>query len=149
MQSNASTTRLRSSAAVSRRSGSTIRRLALGLDRIQPGALDGEEAGNDSTAPTGEHHLPVVLFEPGVYLSTDMPGSVIPHHDQEALALRSGALRAPFEEGGRDRAHRPAFDQAQPDLICALLITRLDEQSVASNCLGVGVCFGDRLVDQP
>ncbi len=121
----------------------------LGFNRIQPGTLDREEAGNDSATLAGEHHLAMVVLEPGVYFSADMPGSGIPHHDQEALALRSGALRAPVEEGGRDRAHRPACDEAQPDLICGLLSTRLDEQSVASKCLGVGVCFGDRLFDQP
>jgi len=32
-----------------------------------------------------------------------MPGSGLPDHDQEALALPSGTLRAPVEEGGRDR----------------------------------------------
>ena len=49
----------------------------LGFNRIQPGTLDREEAGDDSATQAGEHHLASVVREPGVYFSADMPGSVI------------------------------------------------------------------------
>ena len=79
---------------------------------IEPGALFGQEQGQDANAFARLLHLLIVLPDPGTDDLADMPGGMIPDQEPGGFALFGQAIRAPLEKLGRDAALGTARDKA-------------------------------------
>ncbi len=87
----------------------------LGLNRVEPGALDRQRAYKNADALAGLLHAPIVGADPVVNRTTGMPTGVIPHQDPYPLALLLQLVTAPSQKLGGNRAYRTAIYKAQPD----------------------------------
>ena len=59
----------------------------LGLDRVEPGALDRQVAGDDAHAAARRClTCAVVVADPGAHRLADVPGGVVPDQQQRRLA---------------------------------------------------------------
>ena len=67
----------------------------LGLDRIEPGTLCGQEVGQNAHALTRLLDLLVMLTNPGAHHLAHMPGRLVQDQEPVALALFGQALTAP------------------------------------------------------
>ena len=123
----------------------------LGLDGVEPRALDRQVAAHDPHPGAGVLDPAVVLLDPGADFLADVPGGVVPDQQQRRLARRPQPGAAPGEILGRERADRAAVDEAQPGLLlpAARPIRPARQQPVAGQRLGVRVALGDRPLDQP
>ena len=123
----------------------------LGLDGVQPGALDRQVTRDDPHAVAGQLDLAVVAPDPGPDLATDMPGRIVPDQQQGGLAesLQLGAAAGQVLRG--QRADRAAIHEAQPACLmpAASRLSPADQQAVAGQRFGIGISVGDRLFDQP
>jgi hypothetical protein len=61
------------------RDGAALAVDPLGLDRVEPGSLNRQAAGDDADAPTDPFDAPVVGAQPRAYRAADMPRGVAPH----------------------------------------------------------------------
>jgi hypothetical protein len=86
----------------------------VGLDRVQPGALGGQEAGDDADAAAGRLDLAVVPADPAADLPAEVPGGILPDREQRRLAEPGQPRAAPVQELRGDAADGPAVDEAQP-----------------------------------
>lgn len=123
----------------------------LGLDRIEPGALGRQWAGNDANSLAAQFDLSIVGADPRPDFPTEMPGGVVPHQQPRFLALRREFLGAPGQELGRDIADGAPRDEAQPDLVVGPggVVGSAQQQAVTGQGLGIRIIFGDRLLDEP
>ncbi len=87
------------------------------LNRIEPGALDGQEAGQDANATTSRLDLLVVSANPGAHVLGEVPGGIVPDQEPEAFAEVGESGGGPVEELGGDGTDRAATDKAEPDLL--------------------------------
>src|SRR5579883_2336411 len=133
----------------------SLRHLALavdpgGLDRIEPGALDRQGAGEDAHAHAARFDLAIVSAQPGAHLGAAMPGGVVPDQEQGLFAQRLEFLSAPLQELDGQGADGATHDAAQPGLLLALAgrRPRAYDDAVAGQGFGIGVVCGDRLLDQ-
>src|SRR5262249_17919781 len=69
-----------------------------GFNRVEPGALGWQRAGQDTNPLPGMLDRAVMGAQPGADGGTDMPGGVIPDHEQRLAASSSGLLRTPGQE---------------------------------------------------
>ena len=115
----------------------------LGLDRVEPGTLDRQRAGQDAHALALLLDLPMGRPDPGAYGLTHVPGRIVPDQRPHGNAQRLPLGAAPVQELGRERADRAADDEAQPDLLC--LLGAPQHEAIAGQGFGVGIAFGDRL----
>jgi hypothetical protein len=123
----------------------------LGLDGVQPRALDRKLAGDDADAAPTPLDAAVVGTDPGAYGSAAVPGGVVADQQQR---LRAGGLEsgpAPGQVFSRDGAARAASDEAPPGLLLppARVGCRAEQQAVAGQRLGVRSILRDRLLAQP
>src|SRR5918994_3684626 len=114
----------------------------LGLHRIEPRALLGQQATDDP------HPFLLALFQssvaptdPAANLAAYVPACVVPDQHQNLLADGSQLLRAPLQKARGYTAHRRAVHKAHPRLLEFGHI-----QSVAGDSLRVGIIFLDRLL---
>jgi hypothetical protein len=115
----------------------------LGLDGVQPRALDRKLAGDDADAAPTPLDAAVVGTDPGAYGSAAVPGGVVADQQQR---LRAGGLEsgpAPGQVFSRDGAARAASDEAQPGLLLppARVGCRAEQQAVAGQRLGSAASF--------
>src|SRR5258708_27464452 len=54
-----------------------------GLNRVEPGTLDGQIAGEDADAMAPLLDLPVMRADPRPHRATHLPGGVVPDHDPD------------------------------------------------------------------
>src|SRR5687768_12174192 len=87
------------------------------LNWVEPGALGGQKAGQNANAVTGGLDLLIVGTNPGAHVLGEVPGSVVPDQEPEALAEGGEFVGGPVEELGRDGTDRPTGDEAEPDLL--------------------------------
>lgn len=122
----------------------------LGLDRIEPRTLTGQEAGEQAHALAGQLDVPVVLAQPSAHDLGVMPGGVVPDQQHGAFAACLRLLGTPTQEVDGDRTDRPAIDEAQPHLLAALggVDPAARQQAIAGQRLGIGIITRDRLLDQ-
>lgn len=92
----------------------------LRLNRIQPGALTGQQACNQTHSLAGAFHLAVVRAEPVSNMLTLVPRGVIPNQEQGSDALNCQPLATPGQKGARQGAHWPVGHKAQEHLVCSL-----------------------------
>src|SRR5207245_3764909 len=123
----------------------------LGLNGIQPRALDRQVVGHDPHAAAGQFDLPVVAPNPRPDLATDVPGRVVPDQQQCGLAewLQLRAATGQVLRG--QRTDRAASDEAQPAFLVPAAggLRPADQQPIASQGFGIGIVVRDRLFDQP
>src|SRR5215211_223152 len=67
------------------------------FDGVEPGALDGQVAGDDPDAVAALLDLAVVVTGPVADLLADVPGGVVPEQEQRLLASRLELAAAPVE----------------------------------------------------
>src|ERR687891_2154574 len=75
-----------------------------GFNRIQPGAFDRQQAGDD-TDPTFPLGSDVVFPEPTLDLLADVPGGIVPDQEQGFLSFLLQLVTDPVEEGDSCFAH--------------------------------------------
>ena len=123
----------------------------LGLDGVQPGALDRQVAIDDADATPAPFDAAIVGADPGADRPADVPGGIVPDQQQRLLARRLQSGAAPSQVLGRRGADRAAVDEAQPGLLVptTVLARGTEQQAIAGQRLGVRVVRRDRLFDQP
>src|SRR5215207_1003321 len=116
----------------------------LGLYGVEPRTLLGQQASNDP------HPFLLALFERSVVRADpasdfpgDVPAGVVPDENHNLLTCRLEFLQAPLKELGRYGAHGPSVNEAQPRIADLWQV-----ESVAGDGFGLGVVFGDRLLDE-
>src|SRR5918999_375053 len=115
----------------------------LGLHRIAPGALFGQQAAYDPHPFSTPFDRPVVRVDPLLHFMAYVPACVVPDQCPHLLANRFELLGAPIKKPGGYGAHRTAIDKTQPRLLKLGHI-----QPVAGDSLRIGIVFGDRLLDE-
>jgi hypothetical protein len=123
---------------------------SVGFQRVQPRAFDRQWADYDAHSGLLPLDLVVVRSDPGAYRLTPVPRGVVPDQEHSFFALSGELVTAPGQEDGRNRAHRPALDEAQPDLFVryALYRERTEQQPIAGQRFGIRVGLGDRLLHE-
>jgi len=87
-----------------------------GFDRIEPGALDRQQAGQNSY-PTLSFGDSVMGFDPVGDQMANVPGCVIPYQEQGLLALTLEFLTYPLKEGDGYLTNGTAIYKAQQDAV--------------------------------
>jgi len=87
------------------------------LNRIKPGTLDGKQAGNNAHSLLLLFDSTIVVADPVPHLVTNMPGAIIPDHDQSFLMHQGELLATPSELLDCDIADWSAIYKAQPYLL--------------------------------
>src|SRR5690242_9561167 len=123
----------------------------LRFNGIEPGALRGQQEGQNPYALPGLLDLVVVLAYPGAYSLTLMPGGIIPDQEPVRLAFFEQAWATPLQELGGDGAHRASSHEAQPDLRAVWLIRSplLPEDAITGQRFGIGIVLAPGLLHQP
>src|SRR6266576_675291 len=81
-----------------------------GLNRIEPGALRGQQERQNAHPFAGLLDLLVVLANPVANGLTLVPGGIIPDQEPVVLALRGQPLTTPVQALGGAGADRPSAD---------------------------------------
>lgn len=115
-----------------------------GLYEVQPWALLGQKAADDSHPTATLFNPSVMLSEPTSDLLALVPASVIPDKEQNLLVRGFEPLTAPQKKPGRYAAYGTTVHKAQPRLF-----KLRQEQPVARDGLGLGIVLGHRLFHQP
>ena len=92
----------------------------LGLNGVQPRALDRQGTGEQAHALARLLDLAVVRAQPGAHDLAVVPGGVVPDQQHGALALGLGLLGTPGQKVDGHGTDRTAIDKAQPHLLAAL-----------------------------
>src|SRR5262245_41556342 len=118
----------------------------LGLNRVEPGTLDGQVADEEADALALLLDGPVVCADPGAHRLTHVPGRIVPDEDPHwyAQGLQPGA--APVQKLGCQGADGPALYEAQPNGF--VLLGAAHEQAITGQRLRIGIGVGDRLFHQ-
>jgi hypothetical protein len=66
------------------------------FDRVEPRALDRQQATDEAPALSRLLDLAVVLAQPGAHLGTDVPRGIIPDHKSAVLPARSTCAAHPL-----------------------------------------------------
>jgi len=120
------------------------------LNRVEPGALDRQEAGQNANASTSGLCPLIVSTNPGAHLRGEVPRGVIPDQEPEALAEAFELGGTVLKKRGGNSAHRAPRDEAEPDLLWqGGQVGRTGKQeTITGQCLGIRVIFGEGLFDQ-
>src|SRR5918992_6076248 len=89
----------------------------LGLHRIEPRALFGQQAAYDPHPFSTPFDRPVVRVDPLLHFMAYVPACVVPDQCPHLLANRFELLGAPIKKPGGYGAHRTAIDKTQPRLL--------------------------------
>src|SRR5215212_4686531 len=117
----------------------------LGLHRIEPRALLGQQATDDPLPfyDLAPFQCPVAPTDPAANLPAYVPGSVVPDQHQHLLADGLKLQAAPLKKLGGDGAHRTAVHKAHPRLFELGYIQPVARDGLRSFA---GIIFFDRLL---
>ncbi len=91
----------------------------LGLNRVEPGTLDGQIARQDAHPLAPSLHGAVMRSDPGADGLTDVPGGVVPDQRPHGNAQRRQLGAAPVQELDGDRTEgRPWTKRSQTASAC-------------------------------
>lgn len=113
----------------------------LGLNRVQPGALARQEAGNEAYTLSSSLHLAIVRAEPLPDVLALVPGGIVPNQEQRRDALSCQPLATPSQEVGRDGTDRATVHEAQQHLV-RVLLRPAHQHAVTGQRLGVRIVVG-------
>ena len=85
-----------------------------GFNRIEPGALGGQQEGQDAHPFACLLDLLIVCSYPGAHGLALLPGGIVPDQEPMGLALLEQPLAAPLQKLGGDSTDRAPSDEAQP-----------------------------------
>ena len=121
-----------------------------GLNGVEPRALDGKIAGDDSDTFASRFCLSVVSLDPIAHLLAYMPGGIVPDQKQSLLAKRLKLAASPLQKGGGYATDWLAVHKAQPHLLPdpPFGCNPTHQHSIACQRLGVRVMSWDRLFNQ-
>ena len=108
------------------------------LNWIEPGALRRQVTRDHTHALAGLSHRAIVRLNPVAHILTDVPGGVVPDHQQRLFADLFQLGAASGQILGGDATDRAAFHETQPDLF------RLD---VGCLCAAIGLLSRYQEVD--
>src|SRR5215216_177960 len=114
-----------------------------GLYRVEPRALFGQKAANDSYSMSTVFDPLVVRAYPGAHLFGCVPACVVPDQHPNLLAHPSELLGAPRQKTSRYGAHRVPIHDPGPHLL-----KLWHKESVAGDGLGIRIILGERLLHQ-
>src|SRR6266566_3932463 len=122
----------------------------LGFNGIKPGALRGQQDGQNAHALAGLLDLLVVLAYPGTNGLTLMPVGILPDQEPVRLALLLQALATRLQELGGDGAHGSSRHKPQPGLRAVRLlgISLLPKHPRTGQGLGIRVVLAQGLLHQ-
>lgn len=123
----------------------------LGLQRVEPGAFDGQRTTHNAEALALPFDLLIMLPDPVSDRLAAVSRGIIPHQQQGGFA-QGGQLGAdPGQEGDRHRTHRPVGYKAQPPVFLAHARggPLLDQQAITGQGFGVRVGGRHGLLDAP
>src|SRR6516164_9162923 len=89
----------------------------LRFNRVEPGGLDRQLAGEDADAASLLLDLVVVRPDPALDRPADVPGGVVPDEKQGTRPAWLQTVTTVGQELGRDRTHGMAIDKAQPEFV--------------------------------
>ena len=115
------------------------------LNRIQPGALGGQETRQDAHALAFLLDLPIVRSDPGRTARLRCQEALSHTSSQTGRAV-SCSCHNTTPGIGRDRADRATRDEAQPDLLGLGCLAH--QQAVTRQGFGIGIIGRDCLFDQ-
>src|SRR5262249_39715570 len=117
-----------------------------GLNRVEPGTLDGQIAGEEAHALAALLHLLVVGADPGADALTHVPGSIVPDEYPDPHARLLQPTRTPAQELLGEGTDRPPLDETQPDALRPAPLAQ--QHPITRQRVRVGIALGDRLLDQ-
>ncbi len=118
-----------------------------GFNRIEPGALGGQQARENADALATVLDLLVMGMKPGTDQLTAVPGGIVPDEHEHPLARLGKVLAAPVQELRGHCAHRSVLHKAQPHLLRRRCGGEVE--AITGQGFGIGIIRGDRLFDQP
>src|SRR5579864_9168 len=120
------------------------------LHRVEPGTLRGQITGEDTHTVPRLLDLLVVVPDPAAHRLTDVPGGIVPHHEQRALVPCGQGFTTPGQELRGHGTDGLAVHEAQPHFLAHRhAFTQANQQAVAGQRHRIRVIFGDRLFNQP
>ena len=120
------------------------------LDAVEPGTLGGQVAGHDAYTLALLPDLSIVCANPVAHFLADVPGGIVPDHDQGGLAHLFQLLAAPSQILGGDGTNRATLHKAQPYLFWQGFRggqTR-NQQAIAGQRLGFWIVLSHCLLNQ-
>ena len=122
----------------------------LGLDRIRPRTLDGQQTHQDAHAFSCPFDLAIVFTDPVAYRMADMPRSIVPNQGQhsDVQSLQFGTTLLQKLNG--DTAHRSPVHKAQPGLLLGPKLIRYPayQQAITGQSLWIWILFLLHLLHQ-
>jgi len=83
---------------------------------IEPGALGGQETGNDANALALLSYFSIVRAYPTTHHSTDVPGGIVPDHEQCFFASLFQPIAAPCQILDGNITDWTTIHKTKPDL---------------------------------
>jgi hypothetical protein len=122
----------------------------LGLYRIQPRALDGQQTHQNAHAFSCPFDLAIVFTDPVAHRMADMPCSIVPNQGQHSDAQSLQLGTTPLQKLIGDAAHRSPVHKTQPGLLLRRLLIPYPayQQTITSQCLRIWIIFLLHLLHQ-
>ena len=120
------------------------------LNPVEPRTFGGQVADHDAYALPLLLNRSIVCPDPVAHLFADVPGGIVPNHDQCGLVQFFQLLAAPSQVLDGDGTKRAVLNKAQPDLFWQGFErsrTRY-QQAIAGQRLGVQISRGHGLFNQ-
>ena len=86
------------------------------FDGIEPGTLGRQQTGNDANAPPSLPYFSIVCAYPIAYRSANVPGGIVPDHEQCLFASLVQLVAAPCQILYGDVTNGSAIYKTEPDL---------------------------------
>ena len=120
----------------------------LGFNRVEPGALAGQQTRQNADAAAGLLNLLVVSLDPAPNLLALMPGSIVPDQQQGRLALGGQPLTTPGQELRGDGTDGTTAHKPQQHLL-RYVVVGSNQQAITGQGLRVGIVFSQGQFLQP
>ena len=95
---------------------STFAMRPMRFNGIEPGTPGRQETGNDANAMALLPYFSIVRAYPTTHRSTDVPGSIVPDHEQSLLTSLFQLVATPYQVLYGDVTDWPAIYKTEPDL---------------------------------
>ena len=120
------------------------------LNSIEPGTLAGQVESDDTHSCALLFDCAIMAPDPSADLFAEMPGCVVPDHDQSRLPQLVQFRTTPTQKLCGHYAHRTLLHEPQPHLLwqCVRSGRTRNQQAVTGKCLAVWIVLDGRLFHQ-